>query len=72
MTLIPSSGNPNLYVKVYSDDNLDVELADRPTLQDFDVKSQDSIGADTALITGDLANKCSQSCVILLGVHALD
>jgi len=28
MTLIPSSGNPNLYVKVYSDDNLDVDQAD--------------------------------------------
>lgn len=48
---MPQNGNPNLYLKVEGDDG---ELV-RPTLQDYDLKSQDSVGADTALITGDLA-----------------
>ena len=48
--LVPFYGDPDLYIWVESDVNKNKEDIERPTFENFDVMSQDDIGADTALL----------------------
>ena len=68
--LVPSIGNPNLYIKIDPDDDTSLASLERPTLTNYDAISQDSIGADTALISGEALKDCSESCVFVIGVYA--
>lgn len=43
-----------------------------PSFEDYKLKSTDSFGADTALISGDLLKSCGNSCLFLIGVYTLE
>ena len=70
--LLPNSGDVDLFIKLSDQLNIPLENLTLPDLKNFDLKSADSFGADTALITGDLLKKCGDTCLFILGVYGAE
>jgi hypothetical protein len=59
--LVPNMGDPNLYVTMVTDLNMKQYEWPKPTLEDSDGKSEDSIGADILMLSEKKLERCKGS-----------
>jgi hypothetical protein len=72
VVLVPTLGNTDLYISIILETDVVIEELPWPSKTDYDLKSTDSIGADTAYVTGDILAQCGEACLILITVVSND